>query len=138
VVVEEGGVEVAVADTISLSKIPVAEVQLRPGNMLQFRKGSRLLRPQLVNVSLYTTWWRDHLILEDTPFEQVIHRLEETYGIRIEVKDQSLLRRTLSGSIENRSLDVIVEALAKALRVPVRREGQVVIFGHASEERRNP
>jgi ferric-dicitrate binding protein FerR (iron transport regulator) len=138
VVVEEGGVEVAVADTISLSNIPVAEVQLAPGSMLQFRKGSRLLHPQQVKVGLHTTWWRDHLILEDTPFEQVIHRLEETYGIEVRVKDKLLLRRTLSGSIENRDLDVIVEALAKALRVPVHQEGQVVIFGHASEERRNP
>lgn len=138
VIVEEGGVEVAIADTISLSRIPVAQVQLGPGHMLQFQKGSRLRRPQQVNVGLHTTWWRDHLILEDTPFEQVIHRLEETYGIRVEVKDQSLLRRTLSGSIENRDLNVIIEALAKALRVPVHREGQAVIFGHASEERRNP
>lgn len=138
VVVEEGGVEVAVADTISLSNIPVAQVLLRPGNMLQFRKGSRSLSPQLVNFGLHTTWWRDRLILEDTPFEQIIHRLEETYGIEVKVKDKLLLRRTLSGSIENRDLDVIVEALAKALRVPVHREGQVVIFGHSSEERRNP
>jgi ferric-dicitrate binding protein FerR (iron transport regulator) len=138
VVVEEGGVEVAVADTISLSNIPVAQVQLRPGNMLQFRRGSRSLSPQLVNFGLHTTWWRDRLILEDTPFEQIIHRLEETYGIEVKVKDKLLLRRTLSGSIENRSLDVIVEALAKALRVPVHREGQAVIFGHAPEEGRNP
>ncbi|MGH7457451.1 MAG: DUF4974 domain-containing protein, partial [bacterium] len=84
------------------------------------------------------TWWRDHLILEDTPFEQVVHRLEETYGIEVKVKDKRLLRRTLSGSIENRDLEVIIEALAKALRVPVHREGQAVVFGHSSKERRNP
>jgi transmembrane sensor len=131
VVVEEGGVEVAVADTTSSSKIPAAEAQLRPGNMLQFRKGSRLLNPQLVHVGLYTTWWRDRLILEDAPFEQVIHRLEETYGIQTKVEDKALLQRTLSGEIENRNLEVVTQALAKALRVTVRQEGRVFIFGNS-------
>lgn len=138
VVVKEGGVEVTVSDTSSVSTVSVAKVILRSGNLLQFQKGSRTLAPQLVNIGLYTTWWRDHLVLEDTPFEKVIHRLEETYGIHVEVKDERVLKRTLSGSVENRNLDVITEALAKALGVTVSREGQVVVFGNLPKGRRNP
>jgi ferric-dicitrate binding protein FerR (iron transport regulator) len=129
VVVEEGRVEIAVADTIVSSPAPATKIFLQPGNLLQFRKGSRNLSPQMVTMGLYTSWWRDHLILDDTPFEQILYRLEETYNIEVKIKNKHLLSRTLSGSIENRNLDVIVEALAKALQVPVRREGQVVTFG---------
>jgi len=129
VVVEEGEVEITVADTTAARPVPGAKVFLKPGNLLQFQKGDRHLSPQLVHVGPYITWWRDRLILEDTPFGQIVKRLEETYGIEVDVKDKVLLQQTLSGAIENRNLDVTTEALAKVLRVSVRRKGQVVIFG---------
>ncbi len=127
VVVEEGGVEVAVADTSSSAA--AAKVLLTSGNLVHFHKGARTLIPSVVNVGPYMYWWHDQLILQDTPFQQVLYRLEETYGIQTEVKDEHLLKRTLSGAIENGGLEVITTALATALQVPVRREGQVVIFG---------
>ncbi|MCI0695148.1 FecR domain-containing protein [candidate division KSB1 bacterium] len=130
VVVEEGGVEVAVADTSSGSKIPIARTLVEPGHLLHFQKGNRDAVPQPVHVGFHTTWWREHLVLQDTPFEQIIRRLEETHGIQIKIEDRTLLKRTLSGSIENRNLEVVTEALAKALRTSVRREGQMVIFNN--------
>lgn len=129
VVVEEGGVHVSVADSTAAEDTPAAKILLNPKQMLQFQKGDSVLRPHVVNLGLYTTWWRDELVLEDTPFEHIIRRLEETYGVKVEVKDKRLLQRTLSGSMENRNLDVITKALAQALRTSVSRQGQIVIFG---------
>jgi ferric-dicitrate binding protein FerR (iron transport regulator) len=134
VVVEEGGVMVTVADTNASQTAPATQALLNPGHLLQFQKGSRDIAPKSVNSGIYTSWWREHLELEGAPFGQVIRRLEETYGIRIEVEDESLLQRTLSGSIENRNLEVITEALAKALSTTVRRKGQVVVFGKLAAE----
>lgn len=129
VVVEEGGVRVSVAEGAAVGQGNAVETLLRPQQLLEFQKGDSVLRPQVVNLGLYTTWWREELVLEDTPFEHIIRRLEETYGVNVEVKDQRLLQRTLSGSLENRNLDVITKALAKALRTRVVRQGQVIIFG---------
>jgi len=129
VVVEEGGVQVTVADSASTDEIAAARILLKPSQLLHFQKGNSALNPQGVRLGLYTTWWRDELVLEDTPFEHIIRRLEETYGVSVEVKDPRLLQRTLSGSMENRNLDVITKALARALRTSVSREGQVIIFG---------
>jgi ferric-dicitrate binding protein FerR (iron transport regulator) len=129
VVVEEGGVQVTVASTTAAEKNPASKILIKPDHLLEFHKDSRVLSPQVVNIGLYTTWWRDELVLEETPFEQVVQRLEETYGVTVQVKDKRLLERTLSGSMENRNLDVMMQALAKALRTTVSREGQVIIFG---------
>ncbi len=134
VVVEEGGVEITVSDTVAVKTASPAKAMLLPGNLLRFNRGNRVLSPQIVNVGAYTTWWRDHLLLNDTPFEQIIQRLEETYGIHVEVTDERLLQRTLSGSIENHNLDVTTEALAKALRVTVHREGRSVFFGNVQSK----
>jgi len=125
------GTRVAVAE----GKVAVANARrearvfLQPGQCVQFYKNDTALTPQARALGFYTTWWQDYFQLEDTPFEQITRRLEETYGVRVHVEDESLLRRTLSGAIENRDLDVIVTALAKALGTGARRDGEVVLFG---------
>jgi len=131
VVVEEGGVEVAVADSASRSGAPVARVVLRPGNLVQFQKGDRTLHPRRVPVGVYTTWWRDRWLLEHTPVAEILRRVEETYGVEVRVSDPRLLQRTLSGAIENHSWEVILQALAKSLRVSVHQEGALVVLGNS-------
>jgi ferric-dicitrate binding protein FerR (iron transport regulator) len=124
VAVEEGKVAVTVADTST------AQALLVSGQFVQFRKNDRALTPQVVALGFYTTWWQDYFKLEDTPFEQIARRLEETYGIRVQAYGERLQQRRLSGAIENRDLDVIITALAKALGTMAHREGNVVVFGN--------
>jgi ferric-dicitrate binding protein FerR (iron transport regulator) len=124
VAVEEGKVAVTVADTST------AQALLVSGQFVQFRKKDRALTPQVVALGFYTTWWQDYFKLEDTPFEQIARRLEETYGIRVQAYGERLQQRRLSGAIENRDLDVIITALAKALGTMAHREGNVVVFGN--------
>jgi ferric-dicitrate binding protein FerR (iron transport regulator) len=88
------------------------------------------LTPQIAALGFYTTWWQDHFKFENTPFMQIVHRLEETYGIHVHVNDARLQQRRLSGAIENRDLDVIITALAKALGTTAHREGNGVVFGN--------
>jgi ferric-dicitrate binding protein FerR (iron transport regulator) len=132
VVVEEGDVEVVSFDTKVKGFDTDSIVLLKPGYMLEFQKGAQKLLPRTVDVKPYTTWWQNQLILNETPFKEIVQRIEETYGILVNVTDKRLLLRTLSGSIENQNLVVVTDALANALRVPVRREGQVITFGDSS------
>ena len=133
VAVEKGCVEVFVADSGKSHKdTSAASIRLKPGNLLQFQKGDLSLHPKPVNVLVYSSWWSDQLVLDNSPFEDIIRRIEETYSVDIIVRDKNLLRRCLSGSIENTNLQIITEALGKALQVAVRREGKRIIFGNSS------
>jgi len=123
--VEEG--KVAVTNALG-----AARVFLESGQFMQFHKNDDALTPSRrggTPLGFYTTWWQDYIKLEDTPFDDIARRLEETYGVRVQVRDESLRQRQLSGAIENRDLDVIITALAKALGVPAQREGDTVVFG---------
>jgi ferric-dicitrate binding protein FerR (iron transport regulator) len=126
VAVEEGKVTVMVAED---STPHGAQALLQPGQFVQFRRNDRELSPQLVSLDFYTTWWQDHFKFENTPFLQIARRLEETYGVRVQLSDESLQQRLLSGAIENGDLEVVSAALAKALGTSVRHEGDVIIFG---------
>ncbi|MFQ5640057.1 MAG: FecR family protein [bacterium] len=129
VVVEEGGVEVSSYDTRVVDLDSLTKIRLTPGHLVQFTKGKQALKPISVNINPFVTWWKKAMILEQTPFKDILQRLEETYGVRVKVSDKRLLKRTLSGSIENQNLVVVTDALANALKVPVRREGDLIIFG---------
>ncbi len=126
VVVETGKVHVSAVEAPSEVD---REVVLPAGHLLQFQKDSPLPQPKMVSVHPYVTWWRDEMVFESVPFREIVQRLEETYGVEVRVSDPRLLERTLSGSIENQSLFIVTEALAKALRVSVKRKGRTVTFG---------
>jgi ferric-dicitrate binding protein FerR (iron transport regulator) len=129
VAVEEGKVAVTVAGATN-----AVQTLLERGQVVQFQKNDLALIPQTAALGFYTTWWQDYFKLEDTPFEQIARRLEETYGVRVQVSDARLQQRTLSGAIENRDLDVIINALAKALGTTVHRDSNVVVFGHYRQQ----
>jgi len=58
-----------------------------------------------------------------------VQRLEETFGIEIEVRGKELPNRTISGSVENRNIRIIADALAVGLGVPVEYSDEKIIFG---------
>lgn len=127
VAIEEGRVAVTVTDDDTTRG---AQALLQPGQLVQFRKNDRELAPQFVSLGFYTTWWQGHCKFENTPFLQIVRRLEETYGVRVQVNDERLQQRQLTGAIENGDLKIIVAALAKALGTTTRHEGDLVIFGN--------
>ena len=129
---EEGSVKVAAKSIIETSAEFVTQLILAPGEMVFFEKGDQKLLSKRIHIGSHVSWWKESFILEETPFKEVVQRLQETYGITIEVENEKLLQRVLSGSIENSSLGVILDALGKALQVPVFRQGNKVIFGEVS------
>lgn len=130
VAVEKGRVKVAVAaDTGKTAAGLPATVLMESGQILRFKKGDRFLSATAENVNVYTSWWTDHLVLDNTPFKDIVNRLQDTYGVEIEVRNQDLLERSLSGSIENSNLQIMITALAKALQTPVQHNGDIIIFG---------
>ncbi len=129
VVVEEGTVEVSPAGVSEAADSDsVAGVELRENQLVLMQRKNPGLSPIHVNAAPYTTWWQERFILDRTPFVEIARRLEETYGVTIEVHHKPLLTKTLSGAIENTNLDIVLEALARALQASVQRERDRVIF----------
>lgn len=105
-----------------------ASVIMKQGEYLRFDNGAQILTPKMGNIALKTSWWKNKLVLNQTSVKEIITRLEETYGIKVKLEDLNLSEKTISGSIENESLDLIIETLSKILRATVSREGNEVVF----------
>ncbi len=134
VALEEGLLEVVAVDAAAL-RMDHKPFVLKPGHVLSFKQGNKDLQLKAIDILPYISWWRNEFVMNKTPLREIIKRLKETYGVTVRISDQSLLDETLSGSIENYNLGVITKGLSAVLKVPVRQEGDVIIFGQSSAQR---
>jgi ferric-dicitrate binding protein FerR (iron transport regulator) len=108
-----------------------SQTQLHPGELGRFYTSKPTVKIEKVNVDVYTSWANGKLIFDKTPLTVVAQRIEQTFGVEVAFRNASLHKRTISGAIENSSLDIITEGLSQTLMVPVKKENNIVYIGTA-------
>ncbi len=105
------------------------ETILVPGQLVGFDSSSRQLEVQFVNPEIYTSWINGRLYFEQADVEEVLHRIEDTFGVRAVVRDSVVLEHKVSGSIESSELDIITSALSVVLNTTIEKsESDNVIY----------
>ena len=101
------------------------QLLLKPGELAEFRPATpqATLAKRAVNPTFYSAWTIGHLDFQNTPVAEIIPLLEDTYGLKITVRNPALLRQKLTGSVPNHDVDVLLNAFSKSLDVSARREG---------------
>ncbi|SHF43219.1 FecR family protein [Fodinibius roseus] len=122
VVLEEGEVALVPANQQK-------ETIMQPGQLAEFSAGSDPIHTKFVNPEVYTSWTTYTLVFDKTPLSDVIARLENTYGVKVVVRDTDLYERKISGSVDNTSLDVITSALSNTLDTPIEVTDRAVYIG---------
>ncbi|MGI4886371.1 MAG: FecR family protein [Janthinobacterium lividum] len=84
------------------------------------------LAKRAVQAAFYSAWTSGHLDFADTPVSEIIAVLEDTYGLQITLGNPALRRQKLTGSVPNRDVDVLLDALGKSLDVKAHRTGNRV------------
>ena len=125
VVLQEGDVRVKVADPV---KPDAAEFTVKPGEMARFSRSSGSVTLKKVNPLVYTSWTTNELFFDNTPLSVLVNRIELTYGIEVEVTDPEMLEMELSGSVDFRSLDGLINAVSEVLEIRIQRCGDTVII----------
>jgi len=126
VVLEEGSVEVNPADRTGDNP---GRAVLEPSQMAEFDSQSETLIIKPVNAKVYTSWKTRKLVFDRTPLAEVLKRIEYTFGVDVKVKNSSLYEQTLSGTIENTEMSVILPTLSKVISAPVKVQGTTVYVG---------
>lgn len=122
VILEEGSVALTPASQMK-------ETILKPGQLAEFNAKSDTIHTRFVNPKVYTSWTTYTLVFDKTPFTEVVARLENTYGVKVVVREPDLYERKISGSVDNSSLEVIVSALSKTMNTPTEVTGSAVYIG---------
>ncbi len=105
---------------------------MKPGEMARFSGSTdRISIKQKVNTEVYTSWKDRKLVFDRTPMTQVAKCIEDTYGVRVIISERRIMDRQLSGTINNKDLEILKKALAHVLDVPVHQIGKTVWIGPA-------
>ncbi len=102
---------------------------LNPNELAVLKRGDNKVQVSQVSTDLYTSWVKDKLVCDHTPLQQIINRIENTYGMKMIVKDRNVLNKKLSGILENSDVDMLEKALSKALKLPVTQAGKRIYIG---------
>lgn len=102
------------------------KIMMEPGEMVEYR--ARQYIRHKVDPMRYSAWTMNRLELNHTSLEDMVQMVRDNYGLQIEVSDKELLKQTVSGSMPYGDANSLLQQIAKAFQLTIRREGDVFLF----------
>jgi ferric-dicitrate binding protein FerR (iron transport regulator) len=99
---------------------------LLPGDKGRYSADKRLLK-ETVKDTNFLFWKSGRLSFTDAPLGTVLATLEETYHVRFEVNDKSLLRRHVTTAFDHASFNEVSDVLETLLDVQLVRSGSTIV-----------
>lgn len=122
VVLHEGRVK------LTAPLLTTAPVFMSPGDYAFLAASDTSFQKKLVEPAQYNAWQTNKLVFEDTPLKIVAEKIEDYYGVRIEIQDEALARRELTGTLPNNDLGIVLKALSTSHQLKVIRDKDIIIF----------
>ncbi|CAN5845340.1 hypothetical protein BH24BAC1_BH24BAC1_06660 [soil metagenome] len=104
------------------------QVLMQPGELVEVvKEANTYTRTQKqVNPEKFTAWTERRIVFDNTPVEEMVTVLEDTYGLEITVEDPSLLQKRLWGSVPLGDAGEVLIGLEKTFNWKVTRNGSKV------------
>jgi transmembrane sensor len=126
VVLNEGKVKVNVRKNDSLQHIT-----MKPGESVAYEKNTKAVERIKVKAENKSSWKNSKLVLDNTSMAEVIGRIEETYGVTIQVDDPKLLELKLWGTVPCYSLDNLLKGIETSFNLRMSKKGNHITITKA-------
>jgi ferric-dicitrate binding protein FerR (iron transport regulator) len=124
VVVKEGRVNFEPNGKQSMQKNILTANQLASYN----RSKHKMSRKKVDDLNLYLGWTKGYLNFKDASMRNVGRRLERRYDIKVIFKNEDIKKMKLTASLKNRTLQHVLNLIAKALDIQSTKDQNTVIF----------
>lgn len=118
-----GETEVIVATGIVKVKAHGKEIQLYPGEKVMVTGAGTELIKQQNKGSLYNYYITGALICDQTPLYQLVDKLNEIYGVQIEIANSKLRNLPITTTFKGQSLDEILKVIAETFNIKTEHQG---------------
>ncbi|MDD2437650.1 MAG: FecR domain-containing protein [Massilibacteroides sp.] len=108
--------------------LPEASMNLKPDEMIILDKTSGELERRSIDSHKTTTWITGGLFFNKTNMETVAKELERCYNCNIEIENDALKKEVVYGEHSNESLESVLKAIAYAVGIKHRVEGDKIIL----------
>lgn len=100
------------------------KILMKPGDMVEYKE--QHFNKKAVDPKLYTAWTDNKIILDHTKLSEMVYMLKDTYGLDVKVADSSLLEQTVSGSMPLGDAEVLLQQMAKAFQLRIKKNDNVI------------
>jgi transmembrane sensor len=101
---------------------------MKPGEFVSLSKTDVAFKKREVEPANYNAWKTNLLIFEDMPLSLVAQKIEDYYGIEVEIADRELTKRQVTGTMPNNDLGIVLKSLSASLKMTIERENNKIIF----------
>lgn len=104
---------------LKLSNHEQDSILMKPGDLVAFSRAKQTLEVKQVNPTVLTSWKEGIQLFEKAPLLDVLKKMEEIYGIAIELRNKELVQRHLTIGIPVQNLQIAFESLENILGTTV-------------------
>jgi transmembrane sensor len=104
------------------------QLVLKPGDLVAKEKKDGQYQVRHVNPEQYSSWKQNEFQFDHTSLAEVAEIIEQAYGYPVVIQPESLKRREVTGTIQNKNLPFILQALSAILDIEASRNGKQIIL----------
>lgn len=113
---------------VNLTDTAQKPVYLKPGELLRYTPSDHRLTKKQILPELYASWKEEKISLDKVPLLQIAQMIEDIYGDSVRITSPVLAKSAISGTLQVRDEDALLETLAFALNIEIRKEPHLLIF----------
>lgn len=110
------------------SKQPKEKLVMQPGDLVEYREQVRTKVKNHTDPQRYSSWKTNSLQFENASFAELTQLLEDTYGVSVEVRDTSLLKQEVTGTVPSQQMDMLLDGLSQLFHLNISHIGNRVII----------
>ncbi|MGD8782007.1 MAG: FecR domain-containing protein [Ignavibacteria bacterium] len=101
-------------------------IDLEKNQIAEMRDNKELTKLTNIDINQFLDWRNNRLSFRNEPLEKVMKEIEITFNVNTFFKEESLRKRSLTGSFDAKSLDEILTAISISLNVDFERKGNSI------------
>ncbi|MCX8490080.1 MAG: FecR domain-containing protein [Cyclobacteriaceae bacterium] len=106
----------------------VERIAMWPGQAVSYEEKSKELLKDDVIAENESSWKNSKLVLDNSSLAEVIFRIEETYGVKVEVSDPELLSLKLWGTVPCNNLDNLLKGIETLFSLSITKDGETIVM----------
>ncbi|WP_028666336.1 FecR family protein [Runella zeae] len=94
-------------------------ITMKPGDLVILNNGEQAKLKQTTKPQVYSAWRNHRFVFERTSLREVGYLLKDNYGIEVKINSEALAKRTISGEIEAKNAEDLIEALSEVFDLKI-------------------
>lgn len=102
------------------------QLVMEPGELVEMAGSTAGITRKNVRTELYTSWKDNKIIFDNTSLQEIATMLEEVYGYKVTMKDNSLAEMKLTAQLDDRGVEPVLATVSETLGVTIEKQNQEI------------